>query len=64
VLTLARQNYRTSLAGLAGFLALLAGSVGTYGTSRWWPVHVGLLVSQLAQAAGHALAADARKDPS
>jgi hypothetical protein len=60
----AGANPRTTLAGLAGFISLLAGAVGTSTSGRWWPVLVGLVVSQFAQAAGHAMAADARKDPS
>lgn len=64
MLTLARQNYRTSLAGFVGGLALLAGIAGTYTGGRLWPVVLGLVVKTLADLLGHVLAADARKDMS
>lgn len=54
-------NPRTTLAGVASFLAVLGGMLGTYQTGRTWPMVAGVVCAKLADLIHAALAADAKE---
>jgi hypothetical protein len=62
VLTVAKANPRTTIAGIVGLLSLAAGMLATYKGGAWWPVLLGVAVKAAADALGHALAQDGGKD--
>jgi hypothetical protein len=59
----ARANPRTTMAGLAGFLSLVAGALGTYQGHQWWPLLLGAMAKAGADLIAHLLAADAKESP-
>ena len=59
-ITSARDNPRTTFAGLVGALSLLGGMLATYSGGQLWPLLVGVALKGAADAVAAALAADAK----
>ena len=61
IFSIAKSNPRTTIAGVAGLLSMLAGMLATYQGGALWLSLFGLALRGACDALGHALAADAAK---